>query len=105
MSPNTNFALQRGNSSVIGEAAGHRTSFVVVIDHNRIGQAIFLASAQDVGRESEQIVELAAAPPAVFPIAFTLHPPVILAVANDVDFFNLIHPDVRREHRPVAIPR
>ena len=37
-------------------------------------------------------------------IALALHPAVVLAVADDVDLFDVVHADVGGEHRPVGSP-
>ena len=41
------FAAQRGDAAVIREAAGYRPPFVVVVDRDRIRDAVLLAPVED----------------------------------------------------------
>ena len=59
---------------------------------------------EDLRGKRKQLVQKAATPPAVLPDAFALHPAVVLAVADDVDLFDVVHADVGGEHRPVGVP-
>src|SRR2546426_692152 len=62
------------------------------------------APVPHVRREWEQLAELAAAPPAVLPVSLPFHPAVVLAIADDVDLLDVVHPDVGGEHGSVCVP-
>src|SRR5262245_8126613 len=97
-------AAQRGDPAVIRKPAGYRRPFVVVVDRDRIGEAVLYAPIQDFLRQRVELVERAAAPATVFPIALARHPAVVPAVADDVDLLDLVHADVIGEHGPVGVP-
>ena len=89
---------------MVGEAIGDGGAFVVVVDRDRIREAVLLTAAHDVGGQRIQLVELAvrARAASVLEVPLALHPAVVLAVADDVDLFDVAHADIRREHRPVV---
>ena len=97
-------AAQRGDPAVIREAAGYRPPFVVVVDRDRIREAVLLAPVQDLLGQRVELVQRATAPAAVFPVPFALHPAIVPAVADDIDLLDVVHPDVVGEHGPVGVP-
>src|SRR5262245_49518982 len=105
--PDNKSSTERGDAPVVRKSSGYRLSFTVVVNRHWICKAILLPAFQYVGRKRVQLVEGAARPgDTVLPISLPLHPAVVLAVANDVDLFDVVHPDIGREHRPVGhVPR
>ena len=103
-------AAQRGDPAVIREPAGYRPPFVVVVDRDRIGEAVLDAPVQDfLGQRVEfaqraELAQRATAPAAVFPVSFAPHPAIVPAVADDIDLLDVVHPDVVGEHGPVGVP-
>ena len=89
---------------MIGEPVGDGLSLVVVVDGNRVRQPVLLLSVQHILGQREQLVERAAAPPAVLPVALPPHPAVVFPVADDVDLLDLVHPDVGGKHGSVRVP-
>src|SRR6187397_3204798 len=69
---------------------GDGSSLVVIVDRDRICEAILHCAAEDVRRQWEQLVQFSATRSAVLPISFPLHPAIVLAVANDVDLLDVI---------------
>ena len=99
--------MKRGNPAVVGDSASNRLTLAVVVHRHRIRELVFLLAMQDLGRQREQLVECAARTgDAVLEQPLALHPAVVAALVHDVHFLDVVHPDVRREHRPVGkIPR
>jgi hypothetical protein len=97
-------AAQRGDLAVIREPGAYRPPFVVVVDRDRIGEAVLDAPVQDFLGQRVELVQRAAAPAAVFPVSFALHPAIIPAVADDIDLLDVIHADVVGEHGAVGVP-
>src|SRR4029450_6320380 len=94
---------QCGYAAVVRKPTGYGLSFTVVVNRHRIREPVLLAALQYVGRKRVQLVESAAGPgDAVLPISFTLHPAVVLAVADDVGLFDVVHANVGREQRAVG---
>src|SRR5204863_308061 len=82
------FASECSDPAVVGEPVGDGMSLVVVVHRNGIREPVLLTSVQHLLRQRKQFVELPAAPPAILPIALSLHPAVVLAVADDVDLLD-----------------
>ena len=76
----------------------------MVVDRNRIGKPVLGLSAQDIGLERIQLVERAARCRGnpVVKDALAPHPAIVRAFVNDVDFLDVGHADIGREHRPVG---
>src|SRR5262249_41485078 len=92
------------DSSVISEAIAYRMPFVVIVDHDRICKSVLHASIQNFRWKRKQLVQRDTTSPSIFEVALALHPAVILAVSNDVNFFDVVHANIRGEHRSVGIP-
>jgi hypothetical protein len=60
-------------------------------------------AVHNVRRERVQLIQRAAGSRlAVLEVSFALHPTVVLAFVNDVDFLNVVHSDIGCEHRFVG---
>ena len=92
---------------MVREAAGDGLTLRVVVHRDRIGELILRLRLKDIRRERKQLIERAALTrDAVLEQSLALHPAVVGALVHDVDLFDVVHPDVRHEHRSVGeIPR
>jgi hypothetical protein len=77
----------------------------VIVNHHGVCKSILHSPVQDFRRKRIELVQRAATKPAVREVAFATHPSVIFTIADDIDLFDLVHPDIGDKHRSVGVPR